>query len=173
MPLIKSFKGSSPQLHDSVYVAETAVLIGKIEMGEDSSVWFNTVLRGDVDWIRIGKRTNVQDGVVMHCSTGVGPTIIGDEVTIGHRAIVHGATVGNNCLIGMNATVLDRAVLQDNVVVAAGAVVLEGAQLESGWLYGGIPAKKIKQLSPQQIQLVKWSAIHYVEESREYLAEEE
>ena len=168
MTIIKPFKGVSPQLHDSVFVAETAVLIGKIEIGENSSVWYNTVLRGDVDWIRIGKGTNVQDGVVMHCSTGVGPTIIGDEVTIGHRAIVHGATVGNNCLIGMNATVLDRAVLEDNVVVAAGAVVLEKAHLESGWLYGGIPAKKIKQLSPQQIQLVKWSSLHYMEEAKEY-----
>lgn len=171
MALIKSFKGNTPQLHESVFVAETAVLIGKIEMGENASVWYNAVLRGDVDWIRIGRGSNIQDGAVMHCSTGVGPTIIGEEVTVGHRAIVHGATVGNNCLIGMNATVLDKAVLEDNVVVAAGAVVLEGAHLESGWLYGGIPAKKLKQISPQQIQLVKWSSQHYMEEAKEYMAE--
>lgn len=149
MALIKDVRGKSPQLGARCFLADNATLIGEIEAGDDCSFWFQSVVRGDVHYIRMGNKVNVQDGAIIHCTYQKAPTTIGDNVSIGHRAIVHGCTVGNNVLIGMGAIVMDHAVVEDNVLIAAGAVVLENAHLESGFIYAGVPAKKIKALSPE------------------------
>lgn len=167
--MIKSFKGISPKIDASVFVAEGAVIIGDVEIGAESSVWFNAVLRGDVDRLKVGKKTNVQDLAMLHCSTDLSDTVIGDGVTIGHGAIVHGAKVGDYSLIGMGAKVLDLVVVEKHVIVAAGAVVPMKMVLESGWLYAGVPAKKIKPLTEAQIESLYWSADHYAETAKEYM----
>lgn len=161
MALIKPLKGITPYIDSSVFLAETAVVIGDVIIEADSSVWYGAVLRGDVNSIRIGRNTNIQDLAMVHCTFQENPAIIGNDVTVGHGAIIHGCEVKDRCLIGMNATVLDKAVVGPDVVVAAGAVVLEGAVLESGWLYAGIPAKKIKQLSEEQLEGLQRSADGY------------
>lgn len=161
MALIKTLQGKTPKIAQDVFLAENATVIGDVEIGESSSVWYGAVIRGDVDQIRIGKRTNVQDLVMVHCSYEYSPTHIGDDVTIGHGAVVHGCEVKDRCLIGMNAVVLDKAVVGPDSVVAAGSVVLEGTIVEPGFLYGGIPAKKIKPLSDKQKQGLKDSAAGY------------
>ncbi|TAD99281.1 MAG: gamma carbonic anhydrase family protein [Bacteroidetes bacterium] len=146
MALIKSVRGMTPVIGNNCYLAETATIIGEVEMGEDCSVWFNAVVRGDVNSIKIGKQTNIQDNAVIHCTYQTAPTVIGSQVSIGHNAIVHGCTIEDNVLIGMGAIVMDHAHIQSNVFVAAGSIVLEKSILESGYLYAGIPAKKIKPL---------------------------
>lgn len=161
MALIKTLQGNTPQIADDVFLAETATVIGDVEIGPGSSVWYGAVLRGDVHSIRIGARTNIQDLSMVHCTYEYSPTLIGDDVTVGHGAVVHGCQVKDRCLIGMNAVVLDKAVVGPDVVVAAGAVVLEGMVLEPGFLYGGIPAKKLKALSPEQLEGLKKSAKAY------------
>ncbi len=161
MALIKTLKGIAPTIAEDVFLAETATVIGDVEIGSGSSVWYGAVLRGDVHSIRVGQRTNIQDLAMVHCTYEYSPTEIGDDVTVGHGAVVHGCQVKDRCLIGMNAVVLDKAVVGPNTVVAAGAVVLEGMVLESGFLYGGIPAKKLKALTPAQIEMLKKSAQAY------------
>ena len=123
-------------------------------------------MRGDIDFLIIGERTNIQDGAILHCSGFRTPTIVGNDVTIGHRAIIHGCTIGDEVLIGMGAIILDEAVIPSHTVIGAGALVTERSQLESGWLYAGVPARKIKPLTPEQIGLLKASAAHYVENAR-------
>ncbi len=150
MALILPVQGVLPRFGDNCYLAENATVVGDVEMGDDCSVWFQAVVRGDVHYIRMGNKVNVQDGAVIHCTYQQAPTEIGDNVSIGHRAIVHGCTIQNNVLIGMGAIVMDHAVVEENVLIAAGAVVLENSVLESGFIYGGVPAKKIKPLSPDQ-----------------------
>jgi carbonic anhydrase/acetyltransferase-like protein (isoleucine patch superfamily) len=161
MALIKTLKGITPQFEKDVFLAENATVIGDVVIGEGSSIWYGAVLRGDVGTIRIGKRSNVQDLCMVHCTYDYSGTLIGDDVTIGHGAVVHGAEVKDRCLIGMNAVVLDKAVVGPDTVVAAGSVVLEGMVLEPGHLYAGIPAKKIKPLSEAQLQGLKDSAAAY------------
>ena len=161
MALIKELKGIKPTIAEDVYLSETATIIGDVEIGPGSSIWFNAVLRGDVNAIRVGSRTNVQDLAMVHCTYELSPTVIGDDVTIGHGAVVHGCEVKDRSLIGMNAVVLDKAVVGPDVVVAAGAVVLEGQVCEPGYLYGGVPAKKLKPLSPSQLEGLKKSADAY------------
>jgi carbonic anhydrase/acetyltransferase-like protein (isoleucine patch superfamily) len=132
-------------------------------MGDDCSVWFQAVIRGDVNAIRIGHRVNVQDGAIIHCTWNKAATTIGDNVSIGHRAIVHGCTLKNNILVGMGAIIMDHAVVEDNVLIAAGAIVLENMVLESGYIYAGIPARKVKPLSEEQFsQTVSRIANNYV-----------
>ena len=172
MALIKNLKGMTPKIAEDVFLAETATVIGDVEIGSGSSVWYGAVLRGDVHSIRVGERTNIQDLAMVHCTFEWSPTEIGDDVTVGHGAVVHGCKVNDRCLIGMNAVVLDKAVVGPETVVAAGAVVLEGAVLESGWLYGGIPAKKLKPLTPEQIALLKKSAQAYQMYSKWYSEEQ-
>jgi len=150
MALILPVKGVLPRFGDNCYLAENATVVGDVEMGADCSVWFQAVVRGDVHYIRMGNKVNVQDGAVIHCTYQQAPTEIGDNVSIGHRAIVHGCTIRSHVLIGMGAIVMDHAVVEENVLIAAGAVVLEKSILESGFIYGGVPAKKIKPLSPDQ-----------------------
>ena len=147
MALIKSVNGVEPKFGQNCYLAENATIVGDVEMGDDCSVWFTAVVRGDVHYIRMGNKVNVQDGAVIHCTYKLSPTVIGNNVSIGHRAIVHGCTIHNNVLVGMGAIVMDNVVVESNVLIAAGAVVLENSRLESGHIYAGVPAKKVKTLS--------------------------
>lgn len=172
MALIKALKGITPKIADEVFLAENATIIGDVEIGTGSSVWYSAVLRGDVHSIRIGERTNIQDLAMVHCTYEYSPTVIGDDVTVGHGAVVHGCEVKDRCLIGMNAVVLDKAVVGPDVVVAAGAVVLEGMVLEPGHLYGGIPAKKLKPLSEAQLEGLKKSANAYQMYAKWYAEED-
>ncbi len=148
MALIKSVRGFEPSFGKRCFLAENATLVGDVVMGDECSVWFQAVVRGDVNYIRMGNRVNVQDGAVIHGTYEKAPTNIGNNVSIGHRAVVHGCTIGDNVLVGMGAIVMDGAVVEDNVLIAAGAVVLENSRLETGHIYAGVPAKKIKALSP-------------------------
>lgn len=150
MALIKKVRGFQPQMGENCYLAENAVIVGDVVMGKDCSVWFHAVIRGDVNAIRMGNKVNVQDGAIIHCTYERAATEIGNNVSIGHRAIVHGCTIKDNVLIGMGAIVMDHAVVEENVLIAAGAVVLEKAHLESGYIYAGVPAKKVKALSKEQ-----------------------
>ncbi len=150
MPLILSVEDKSPVFGKDCFIAENATIVGDVVAGDECSFWFQSVVRGDVHFIKIGNKVNVQDGAVIHCTYKRAPTTIGNNVSIGHRAIVHGCTVYDNALIGMGAIIMDHAVVQSNVLIAAGAVVLEKQVCESGWIYAGIPAKKVKKLSKEQ-----------------------
>lgn len=143
------------------------MLIGRVQMAARSSVWFNAVLRGDNDWIRIGEGSNVQDCAVIHVDNGF-PVTIGEECIIGHSAVVHGCTLGNRVLIGINATILNRAYLPDDVVIAAGGLVPEGSQLESGFLYTGVPVKKVRPLRMEDLERMKRGAQSYQEKAQKY-----
>ena len=147
MAIIKSIKGVRPTLGPDCFIADNATLIGDVICGQACSFWFNSVVRGDVHKIRIGDHTNIQDGAIIHCTYQKASTTIGSHVSIGHRAIVHGCTVHDNSLIGMGAIVMDHAIVPENCLIAAGAVVLENSVLESGYIYAGVPAKKVKKLS--------------------------
>ncbi len=146
MALIKTVRDHTPQWGQRCYIAENATLVGDLLMGDDCSIWFNAVVRADVNEIRIGNKVNVQDGAIIHGTYLRAGTYIGDEVTIGHGAIVHGCTLEDQVLIGMGAIVMDHTVVQTRCLIAAGAVVLEGTICESGYIYAGVPAKKLKEL---------------------------
>lgn len=163
MALIKSVNEKSPKLHKTVFLAENATVVGDVEMGHECSVWFNAVVRGDVNYIKIGNKVNIQDGAVIHCTFQKYATEIGDNVSIGHNALVHGCIIHNNVLIGMGAIVMDGVIIESNSIIAAGAVVLEGTKVEGGSIYAGVPAKKIKTLSQEQTSvLVQGIANNYV-----------
>ena len=146
MAVIRSVNHHTPQLGKNCFLAETAVIVGDVVMGDDCSVWWSAVVRGDVNAIRIGDRVNIQDGAVIHCTFEKSQAIIGNDVSIGHNAIVHGCTIHDEVLIGMGAIIMDLAIVEKHVIVAAGAVVPENSILESGWIYAGIPAKKLREL---------------------------
>ena len=154
MALIRKVRGHEPVIGENTFLAETAVILGDVTIGRDCSIWYNAVLRGDVNRIVIGDRTNIQDGVVLHTiydkAKHPSQTIIGNDVSVGHNAIIHGAVIGDNCLIGMGATVLDNAVVASGCIVAAGALVLSGAKLEPDSVYAGVPARKVKEITPEQ-----------------------
>lgn len=154
MALIKSVKGKSPIFGQNIFLAENATIVGEVKMGQNCSVWFNTVIRGDVNSITIGNKVNIQDGAIIHCTFKKAATIIGDNVSVGHNAIVHGCTIKDNILIGMGAIVMDGAVIESNSIIGAGSVVLEGSHIESGTIYAGVPAKKVKDLNENQITLL-------------------
>ncbi len=137
---------------EDCYVAENATIVGDVVMGDQCSVWFQAVVRGDVHQIRMGNKVNVQDGAIVHCTYQKAPTTIGNNVSIGHRAIVHGCTIHDNVLIGMGAIVMDNCVIHENCIIAAGSVVLENTIVESGSVYAGVPAKKVKDLTPELFQ---------------------
>ena len=149
MALIKPVNGIEPRFGKNCYLAENATIVGDVEMGDDCSVWFQAVIRGDVHYIKMGHKVNVQDGAIIHCTYKKHPTTIGNNVSIGHRAIVHGCTIHDNVLVGMGAIVMDNVVVESNVLIAAGAVVLENSHLKSGFIYAGVPAKKVKALSAE------------------------
>ena len=150
MALIKSVRGFTPKMGKNIYLAENATIIGDVIIGDDCSIWFNTVLRGDVNSIRIGNRVNVQDGTVIHTLYQKSQSIIGNDVSIGHNAIIHGAKIENGALIGMGAIVLDHAVVGEGAIIAAGSVVLSGTQVEPGSIYAGVPAKFVKKVDAEQ-----------------------
>ena len=154
MALIKEVRGHTPRVGENTWLADTAVLLGDVSVGRDCSIWFNAVLRGDVNTITIGDRTNIQDGVVIHTlydgSKHPSQTHIGSDVSIGHNAVIHGAVIGDDCLIGMGATILDNAVVPPGCIIAANALVLSNARLEPDSVYAGVPAKKDKDVTPEQ-----------------------
>jgi carbonic anhydrase/acetyltransferase-like protein (isoleucine patch superfamily) len=162
MPLLLPVKGISPVLGKDCFIAENATLVGDVIAGDHCSFWFNAVVRGDVNSIRIGKRVNIQDGAVIHCTYQKASTQIGDFCSIGHNALVHGCTLQNNVLIGMGAIVMDHVVVESFSIVAAGSVVLENTVVESGFIYAGSPARKIKPITDQQRQLLEELADRYV-----------
>ncbi|MFZ4543041.1 MAG: gamma carbonic anhydrase family protein [Saprospiraceae bacterium] len=152
MSLIKPVKGIYPKFGENCYLAENCTIVGDVVMGNECSVWFQAVIRGDVHYIRMGNRVNVQDGAVIHCTYLKAPTVIGNNVSIGHRALVHGCTIHDNVLVGMGAIVMDHVVVEENVLIAAGAIVLENSHLESGYIYAGVPAKKVKALDASKFK---------------------
>lgn len=162
MPLLLPVKGVYPTIGQDCFVAPNATIVGDVVLGDQCTVWFNAVIRGDVHSICIGNKTNIQDGAVIHCTYQKAPTTIGSNVSIGHNALVHGCTVQDNVLIGMGAIVMDHAVVQEHCIVAAGAVVLENTVCESGYIYAGVPAKKVKALTPEQIAGMAKTADNYV-----------
>ncbi len=151
MPIIKPVKGKHPQIPEDCYVAENATIVGEVTMGSQCSVWFNTVIRGDVHYIKMGNKVNVQDGAVIHATYQKSPTTIGNNVSIGHNAIVHGCTINDNVLIGMGSIIMDDCVVESNSIIAAGAVVTKNTIVESGSIYAGVPAKKVKDISKELI----------------------
>ena len=171
--MIKDFLGKSPHIHETAFVVESADIIGDVHIGEESSVWFNVTIRGDVNWIKIGDRTNVQDNVCIHVMNQTGPTLIGDEVTIGHGAVVHGCTVNDRVLIGINATILDKAVIESDVIIAAGSLVPPNKTLESGFLYMGSPAKPVRKLSEEEVSSIKNYSQNYIKYSRAFQGKDE
>ena len=156
-----------PKTGERVFLAENASLIGDVTIGNDCSIWYGAVLRGDVGPITLGDRVNIQDGAVLHATTNVSEVIIGNDVSVGHNAIVHGAVIGNDVLIGMGAIVMDNAVVPDGTIVAAGAVVLAGTALEPG-IWAGIPARKVKEASEEIMAMAHDNATHYLEYKKWY-----
>lgn len=149
MALIKSVKGISPIFGNNCYLAENSTVVGDVVMGNDCSIWFNAVVRGDVNSIRMGNKVNVQDGAIIHCTYEKTKVVIGDNVSIGHNAIVHGCTIHENVLIGMGAIVMDNCEIGSNSLIAAGAVLLENTKVESGSVWAGVPAKKVKDINSE------------------------
>lgn len=152
MALIRELLGKKPQLGEGTFTAETATIIGDVTTGKDCSIWYNAVLRGDVNYIILGERVNVQDNAMLHCTYQKYPLIIGNNVSIGHNAIVHGCTLHDNVLIGMGAIVMDNCVVESNSIVGAGSVVTQGTHIRSGEVWGGIPARKIKDISVELLE---------------------
>ena len=150
MALIKKVRGYKPKMGNNCFIADNATIIGDVIMGDDCSIWFNTVVRGDVNSIRIGNKVNIQDGAVLHCLYEKSIIEIGNNVSIGHNVIIHGAKIHDNVLIGMGAIVMDHAIIGENSIIAAGALVLDSTIIESGSIYGGVPAKKLKNIDPEQ-----------------------
>ncbi|WET70966.1 gamma carbonic anhydrase family protein [Sphingobacterium sp.] len=162
MALILPVLDISPVIAEECFLAPNSTIVGDVKIGHHCSVWFNAVIRGDVNYIRIGNYTNIQDGAVIHCTYKKCGTTIGNYVSIGHQAMVHGCILEDHVLIGMGAIVMDNAIVESNVIVAAGAVVLENTRCESGFLYAGVPAKKIKVLTEEQKDLLQQLPHNYV-----------
>lgn len=172
---VRAFLNHYPQIGEGVFVDESAVVIGEVSVGAQSSVWPGAVLRGDVNFIRIGERSNIQDLTVLHVSHRTeaapegSPVVIGNDVTVGHQATLHGCTIGNHVLIGMGSTVLDDAVIEDRVIVGAGSLVPPRKRLQSGYLYLGSPVKQVRPLSEEELAHLDDSARHYVELAQQYI----
>tara|TARA_B100000767_G_scaffold273798_1_gene304984 strand:+ start:1225 stop:1740 length:516 start_codon:yes stop_codon:yes gene_type:complete len=163
MALIKSIKGIKPVFGINVYMAENSTIIGDVIIGDNCSIWFSAVIRGDVNSIKIGNNVNVQDGAIIHCTFNKSVTTLGNNISIGHNAIVHGCTIHDNVLVGMGAIVMDGAIIESNSIIAAGAVVLESTHVKSGTLYAGVPAKKVKDLNEDQSEeLIRGIANNYL-----------
>lgn len=165
--MIVEYNEHKPEIHESCFIAENATVIGKVKINKNSSIWFGTVLRGDSDCITIGENTNIQDNCIIHVNNGE-PTTIGDNVTVGHGAIIHACTVGDNVLIGMGAIVLDGAEIGDNVIIGAGALVPPNKKIPSNSMVMGMPAKVVRELTEEDIAAVSSTTQHYVELAREY-----
>jgi carbonic anhydrase/acetyltransferase-like protein (isoleucine patch superfamily) len=161
MGIVRSVRGFTPKFGSNCFLAETAVVVGEVTMGDNCTVWYNAVVRGDVHSITIGNNTNIQDGAIIHCTYKKAKVVIGDNVSIAHNAIVHGCTVGSNVLIGMAAVVMDDAVIGDGSVIAAGAVVLPGTQVEPGSTYAGVPARRVREVSEEMKAVIARTANNY------------
>lgn len=161
MAIIKELRGFTPKIGKNCFIAENAAIIGDVTIGDDCSIWYSTVLRGDVNTIKIGDRVNIQDGAVLHTLYQRSVTEIGNDVSVGHNAIIHGAKVGNNVLVGMGAILMDNAVIPDNTIIAAGAVVLSNQVLEPG-IYAGVPAKRVKEGSAEIVAMAHKNAQGYM-----------
>ncbi|MCH3880746.1 MULTISPECIES: gamma carbonic anhydrase family protein [Tenacibaculum] len=151
MPIIKTVNGKHPQIPAGTFVAENATILGDVEMGSECSIWYNAVIRGDVHFIKMGDKVNVQDGAVIHATYQKSPTTIGNNVSIGHNAIVHGCTIHDNVLVGMGSIIMDDCIVESNSIIAAGAVVTKNTHVKSGSIYAGVPAKKVKDISQELI----------------------
>ena len=149
MPLIKPCRGKSPIIPENCWLADNCTIVGDVTMGENCSVWFSAVVRGDVNSIQFGNNVNIQDGAVVHCTYEKTKVVLGNNVSVGHNALIHGCKVGDNVLIGMGSILMDNCEIGDNCIIAAGAVLLEGTKVETGTIYAGVPAKKVKDLSPE------------------------
>lgn len=171
MAIIKPYKGIYPKIDQTVFIAENAVIIGDVEIGKDSSIWYNVVIRGDVNYIRIGERTNIQDGTIIHVDHKRYPTIIGNNVTVGHKVMLHACTIEDYCLIGMSATVMDGVIVGKYSIVAAGALVTPGKVIEPYSLWAGVPAKFVRKLTEEEIAWLEKSAENYVKYKNSYLEE--
>ncbi len=169
--MIQAFLGVKPTINLSAFITDSADIIGDVHIGEMSSVWFNVTIRGDVNKIRIGNRSNIQDNVCIHVMNQTGPTYIADEVTIGHGAVVHGCTIHSRVLVGINATLLDGCIIQSDVIVAAGTLVPPDKVLESGYLYMGSPVKQVRALTEEERASIGDYAENYVRYSRVYRGE--
>lgn len=166
--MIEQFLSKTPKIPPSVFIAPGAKILGDVEIGEDCSIWFNVVLRGDVNLIRVGRRTNIQDGAIVHVTFKKHSTVIGHDVTVGHGAILHGCTIKDHVLIGMGAKVLDGAVIGRNSVIAAGAVVKEGYEVPEKTLMAGVPAKPMRPLREEEIKAIEQSAERYIQYAETY-----
>lgn len=162
MALLLPVKNIHPVIGENCFLAENATVVGEVTLGNNCSVWFNAVIRGDVNYITIGNNTNIQDGAVIHCTYLKAATHIGNNVSIGHNALVHGCTLKDNVLIGMGAIVMDNALVEEYCIIAAGAIVLENTICETGFLYAGVPAKRIKPLTEEQIEMLKKLPQNYI-----------
>lgn len=176
---IRAWQGTQPTLGDRVWIDPDASVIGRVELADDVSLWPGAVLRGDVNSIQVGARTNIQDGCVCHVThdgpytPGGQPLVLGDDITVGHGAILHACTIGDRCLIGMGALVLDGAEVATDVMLAAGSLVSPGKRLESGWLYRGRPAEPVRELTERELEMLRYSAAHYVRLKDQYLEQGE
>ncbi len=174
---VRTFEGHTPVIADSAYVDDQALVLGDVHLGEDSSVWPMTVIRGDVHLIRIGARTNIQDGSVVHVThdcdytPGGFGTTIGDEVTVGHSAVIHACEIGDRCLIGMGAIVLDGSVISADTIIGAGCLVPPGKTLDGGCLWVGSPARKLRELNDAELEYLRYSAAHYVDNKNRFQSE--
>jgi len=166
--MIYEFLKRSPQFDVTAFVAPSADIIGDVTLGKECSVWFNATIRGDVNYIRIGDQSNIQDNVCIHVMNQTGPTVMGEKVTVGHGAVVHGCTIKDRVLVGINATILDEAVIESDVIIAAGSLVPPGKTLESGFMYMGSPAKKTRELTEEEIASIPKYASNYIKYSRAY-----
>jgi len=167
--MLMAYKGTNPTIHDSVFIVDSAIVIGDVHIGEQSSLWFNAVVRGDVNYIRIGARTNVQDNCTLHVTNDTHPLVIGSEVTIGHNVTMHGCTIKDRCLIGMGAILLDGSVVGEDSVVGAGALVKEGMIIPPRSLVVGLPARVARTLTDQEVARIKKSAANYIKYARDYM----
>lgn len=174
--MIRSFKGKNPQIGAHCYIDESAVIIGDVEIDDHCSIWPMTVIRGDTNSIRIGTKSNIQDGSVLHVthagkfSPQGAPLVIGDEVTVGHKALLHGCQIGSRCLIGMGSIIADNAVVEDYVIVGSGALVAPGKRLQSGYLYIGSPARQVREITDEEREMIPYLADHYEAHIDDYQA---
>jgi carbonic anhydrase/acetyltransferase-like protein (isoleucine patch superfamily) len=174
--MLRALDGTTPTIGERVYIDESAVIVGDVTIGDDSSIWPFVAARGDVNAIRIGARTNIQDACVLHVThdgpytSGGIPLVIGDDVTVGHKVLLHACTIGNRCLVGMGAVVMDGVVVEDEVFIAAGTLVPPGKRLASGFLYRGSPAQQARALTPDELEMLQYSAQHYMRLKDRYLA---
>lgn len=166
--IILPYRGVTPKIHDSVFVVQNAAVIGDVEIGAECGIWFAVTVRGDVNDIKIGKRTNIQDGTVIHVTTDFSGTYIGNNVTVGHSAVLHACTIEDEVLIGMQTCVMDGAVVETRSMVAAGSLVTPGKRVKTGELWAGRPAQYMRDLKKEELEYIDWSAKHYAQLAKEY-----